>query len=102
MKTALQRKPSAPVAQDDIGRSLAVFAARKQFLTAAMNMGWQLAGMVIVPVVIGVKLDDHFQTTPSYTLAALFLAIGGVIMVVRGTINQVNREQATTNQKEKT
>lgn len=95
VKTAVQRKSSAPVAQDDIGRSLAVLAARKQFITAAMSMGWQLAGMVIIPVIIGVKLDERFQTTPSYTLVALLLAVGGAVMVVRATINQVNRESAT-------
>ncbi|HSW37080.1 MAG TPA: AtpZ/AtpI family protein [Candidatus Saccharimonadales bacterium] len=96
VRTVARSKSTAPVVQDELDRSLAVFAARKQFLSAAMNMGWQLAGAVIIPVIIGVKLDDHFRTTPSYTLAALFLAAGGVVMIVRSTINQVRREQANT------
>ncbi len=102
VKAVASKKPIAPVAQDEIERSLAVFSARKQFFSAATSMGWQLAGMVLVPVVIGVKLDDHFHSTPSYTLAALILAIGGAIWVVSNTLKQVAREQAETDKEEKT
>lgn len=101
VKAAVSKKPTAPVAQDEIERSLAVLSARKQFFSAATSMGWQLAGMVLVPVVIGVKLDDHFHATPSYTLAALVLAIGGGVWVVNNTIKQVNKEQAETDKEEK-
>ena len=95
-KTVLQRKTSPPVAQDELDRSLAVFAAKKQFVSAAVNMGWQLGLTVIIPVIIGVKLDDHFHSSPSYTLAALFLSVGGVVLVVKNTIRQVQKDQ--TNQ----
>ena len=100
VKTAVQRKSNAPVAQGDIERSLAIFAARKQFVTVAMNMGWQLAGMVLVPVFIGVKLDDHFDTTPFYTMASLVIACGGAVMVVWKTIKQVGQEQAQKDKEE--
>lgn len=88
--TTVQRKKRAPVAQDEIDRSLAIFAARKDFVVTTVNMGWQLAITVLVPLLIGVKLDSHFKTQPSYTLAALFLAIGMAVMVVARTIKQVN------------
>lgn len=101
VKTAVQRKPTAPVAQDDIERSLAVLAARRQFISSALTMGWQMAGMVIVPVFIGVRLDEHFNSAPSYTLVALFFAIGGAVWVVRRTIQQVNRDQAELNKNKK-
>lgn len=97
-KPTIQRKVSAPVAQDDIGRSLAALTARRQFVSAAMNMGWQLALTVIVPVYIGVKIDEHYNSTPSYTLAALIIACGGVIGVVMTTIKQITREQAQEEQ----
>lgn len=93
VKTALQRKYTAPVAQDGIERSLAVFAARQQFVSAAMNMGWQLAGVVLIPIIIGVQLDKHFGTAPSYTLTALVIAIGGAVMVVSRILKQVKQEQ---------
>lgn len=105
-KSAVQRKVTAPVAQNELDRALAVFTAKQQFISAAMNMGWQLALTVLVPVVIGVKLDDHFNTTPSYTLAALVIAAGSASAVVWKTINQVKNEQSvntptTPNIKEK-
>ena len=90
---SVQRKAIAPVAQDDIERSLAVLSAKQQFVSSSMSMGWQMAGMVLIPVIIGVKLDDRFDSTPSYTLAALVLAIGGAIMIVNKTIKSVNKEQ---------
>ena len=79
---------------DDVERSLIALSAKRQFISAAMNMGWQLAFTVLVPVIIGVKLDAHFHTDPSYTLAALILATTGVVAVVWSTIKQVGREQA--------
>lgn len=88
-KTVVQRKKPAPVAKNEIDRSLAIFAARKDFVVTTVNMGWQLAITVLVPVFIGVKLDDYFDSQPSYTLAALFIAIGMAVMVVARTIKQV-------------
>lgn len=92
---------TATVPQDRLDKSLAVFAAQKQFITTAVNMGWQLALTVLVPVFIGVKLDNRFGTTPSYTLAALVIATGGAVWVVMTTIKQVGREQKTTSKKGK-
>ena len=94
VKTSVQRKAIAPVAQDDIERSLAVLSIKQQLVSSAMSMGWQMAGMVLIPVIIGVKLDDRFDSTPSYTLAALVIAIGGAVMIVSKTIKLVNKEQA--------
>lgn len=80
--------------EDVVQRRLSSYSPKRQFVEAAMNMGWQLAGAVLIPVIIGVKLDDHFHTTPSYTLAALVLACAGAIAIISGTIKQVNLEQA--------
>ncbi len=95
-KAAAKRGMTTTIPQDQIDRSLAVFAARKQFLAAATNMGWQLALTVLLPVIIGVKLDDHYHTSPSYTLAALVLATGGAIAIVWNTVKRLNVEQAST------
>lgn len=93
-KTAGKKGVVAPIAQDGIERSLLVAAAKRQFVTTALNMSWQLALTIVIPVIIGVKLDDHYDTAPSYTLAALFIAVGIGTGVVWSTIKQVNREQA--------
>ena len=78
--------------QDVVQARLSSLGPKRQFMDAAMNMGWQLAGAVLIPVIIGVKLDDHFHTTPSYTLAALVLACAGAIAVVSSTIKRVSAE----------
>lgn len=102
VKTVVQRKLDAPVAQSELDRSMTVMAARRQFVSTALTMGWQLAGMVIIPVVIGVKLDDRLGSTPSYTLAALVLATGGAVWVISNTIKQVNKEQESAEMEQKT
>lgn len=99
MKEAARRNNPTTTAQYDVERSAAIFQARQQFVSTAINMGWQLALTVIVPVIIGVKLDDKFDSTPSYTLAALVVATGCASAVVWNTLKQVSKSQA---QKEKT
>ncbi len=72
-------------------KSLVIFSARKQFLMSAVNMGWQLAITVLVPVMVGAWLDTRYHTTPSYTLAALVLACAMAVVVVANTIKQVSQ-----------
>jgi F0F1-type ATP synthase assembly protein I len=99
MRQAARRKRPTTSAQFDVERSAAIFQARQQFLNSAINMGWQLALTVIVPVIIGVKLDDHFHSTPSYTLAALVLAVFLAVIVVGNTLKQVRASQAAEEDK---
>lgn len=75
---------------------MAVLAARQDFINAALSMGWQLALTILIPVFIGAKLDDRFNSSPSYTLAALFIAIAFAGGVVSRTLKKVVREQNET------
>lgn len=93
-KAAAKSKTTTP-ALGDVERSTAAYQAGQQFINSSLNMGWQLALTVLVPVFVGVRLDQHFKTSPSYTLAALFLAIGGAVLVVSKTIGSVRKDQAT-------
>lgn len=96
-KTNLQSKDNAPIAKDELSRTLAVLAARKQFLGSSVSMGWQLALVVMIPVIIGVKLDTKYNTSPSYTLTALVLAVIMSVAVVSKTIKQVDSNLAINN-----
>lgn len=90
------------VQADPVQQSLdSALNAKRLFVVSTINMGWQLAGMVIIPVFIGVKLDQRYDSSPSYTLAALVLAVFGSIIVVKNNINAVNKELAQTNREEK-
>ncbi len=87
-------KKSVTTTEDVVQQRLSALEPKQQFLSAAMNMGWQLGGAVLIPVFIGVRIDTHYHSTPSYTLVALMLATVGAVNVVRSTINKVNIEQA--------
>lgn len=89
------------VSDNAIESGLRAFSAKRQFVVSSVNMGWQLAGAVIIPVFIGVKLDERFNSRPSYTLAALVIAIGGAILIIKNTIDQVNQEQAEQQEAER-
>lgn len=55
---------------------------RGEFLIAATNMSWQLALVVLVPLIIGSTADKHFHSSPLWTLVGLALAIAGMCLVV--------------------
>jgi len=99
MKKDKQATPSTSGAKD-VAQSLNIAAARQQFFDAAINMGWQLAVTIIVPVIIGVKLDDHYHTTPAWTLGALFLAVAMACAVVGKTMHGITLAQSKTKTKD--
>jgi F0F1-type ATP synthase assembly protein I len=66
-------------------------------LGLATNMAWQLAIVVLVPVVGGALLDSHFDTEPVLTIIGLVIALVGMILVVRNTVKQLNGYMAVTN-----
>jgi len=56
--------------------------ARQDFLIAAANMSWQLAIVVLAPVIGGFKLDEALNTTPVLTIVGFILAMVGMAAVV--------------------
>ncbi|HEY1835230.1 MAG TPA: AtpZ/AtpI family protein [Candidatus Saccharimonadales bacterium] len=64
---------------------------RDQFLNMALNMSWQLAIVVLVPILAGVKLDKVFGTGSVYTFVGLGLALIGSIAVMWRTMQVANR-----------
>ncbi len=92
-KTAANKKTTT-ANEDEIERYAAAMSAKQQFISASLDMGWRLALTVLVPVFIGAWLDRRYDTSPSWTLTALFVAIGGAALVVWKTINAVNKDQA--------
>jgi len=76
---------------EQVSRSL---AAKQQFMASTFNMGWRLAFTVVIPIVGGVKIDDHYHTAPSFTLLGLMIAAVAGSAAVWTTIKQVNKEQS--------
>lgn len=70
-----RRKTTDPRIDGSADNLARIAAAKHLFMDSAINMGWQLAVTIIVPIYIGVRLDDRFASSPKWTLVALFLAI---------------------------
>jgi F0F1-type ATP synthase assembly protein I len=64
--------PSKPVADQNAA-----------FTAAAIGMSWQLAIIVLLPVIGGYKLDQANGTSPWWTLAGVTLGVIGSIFVIR-------------------
>jgi F0F1-type ATP synthase assembly protein I len=58
-------------------------SARPAFAGAAIGMSWQLAIVVLFPIIGGYKLDQALRTTPVWTLIGLVLAMVSSIFVIR-------------------
>lgn len=60
------------------------------FNSAAIGMSWQLAVVVIAPILGGYKLDTWAHSSPLWTLIGLAVAMLGMILVVRRTLSDFN------------
>jgi F0F1-type ATP synthase assembly protein I len=56
--------------------------ARLEFFSAAMNMSWQLAIVVLVPIIGGFELDKKLNMLPLLTITGFVLAMVGMGLVV--------------------
>ncbi len=96
------KKVNDPRVEDSAERLARIADARQLFLSSTINMSWQLAVTIIVPLLIGVELDKKYNSSPSYTLGALFIAVTMAGWVVAKTIKSVKltqSEQSETNKK---
>jgi F0F1-type ATP synthase assembly protein I len=98
MKRAAAKKTTTTV-DDDLQRLMDAQVARSQFVGATINLSWRLALTVIIPVLIGVKLDDKFNTSPSFVLTSLMLATVGACVAIWSTVKEINQLQADEDKK---
>ena len=63
---------------------------QSQFLGAVLGLSWRLAIVVLVPVVGGYKLDQHFRQSPTWTISGFLVAIIGVYLLLRQILRQLN------------
>ena len=64
---------------------------KQAFAITALNMSWQLAIVVLVPVLVGVKLDKVFGTSYIFTFIGLALALAGSGLVMWRAMQAANR-----------
>lgn len=93
-------KVKTTTTEDNAQEYFNAFAAKSRFFSATLNMGWRLALTVLIPLVAGIKIDQRFKTSPSYTLAGFMLAIAGGAIVVWKSVKEVTEEQLEMDQEE--
>ncbi len=71
-----------------------VFFQQNLFYMTVLNMTWQLAIVVIVPIVAGFKLDEHFNSSPWLTLLGLVIAAAAMMLVVMNTVKRATAKAA--------
>ncbi|HET7630131.1 MAG TPA: AtpZ/AtpI family protein [Candidatus Saccharimonadales bacterium] len=65
---------------------------RNLFVVMVANMTWQLAVVVIVPVVGGHYVDQALKTEPVWTIVGAVIALLGVIGVLINTVKLADRQ----------
>ena len=72
----------------------------KDFVLAAANMSWQLAIVVLVPILGGFYLDKVLGSLPALTIIGFLLAMGGMAVVIWRQL-QLFQPPKTTKTKDK-
>jgi F0F1-type ATP synthase assembly protein I len=62
--------------------------ASSQFIGATLTMSWQLAIVVLVPVIGGFEIDKHFGSSPVGTIIGFLIAMVGFGLVVKKTLDE--------------
>jgi hypothetical protein len=60
------------------------------FVSMALTMSWQLALVVLIPIIGGHFLDQQYKLTPTLTLAGLGLAVIAVFAILLKTVAVAN------------
>jgi len=70
---------------------------RSLFLGAVLSMSWQLAAVVLLPVLGGHALDKRLDTTPFWTIAGFIVAVVAACTVVWRQARVVSPKNLTSN-----
>jgi|GEM_PF-967832 len=65
------------------GAAQSAASARGDFMAAVLDMSWQLAVVVLVPIVGGFELDKAFATSPLLLIVGFIVAMAGFALIVR-------------------
>lgn len=90
MTTAARATPTTPP-QGETQPPKAQHNGRADFMVAVLNMSWQLAIVVLVPLIGGVQLDKKLGTSYVCTFVGLGVALVGSGMVMWRTMQAANR-----------
>jgi F0F1-type ATP synthase assembly protein I len=91
-KTTAPTKAPSPTTGDSNSSKGGSINPRAEFIVAALNMSWQLAIVVLVPIIGGYELDKALDTLPSFTILGFLIAMIGMALVVWRQMQLLNPE----------
>ncbi len=65
------------------------------FLSSALSMSWQLATIVLLPVLGGFALDGQLDSSPLWTVVGFVIALGGTFGLFRRLLASPDTDKAT-------
>ena len=71
--------------QNQVGHKNAI---RMMFVGAVLDLTWQMAIVVLVPIIGGYELDKALKTSPALIIIGFVLAMAGTFLVLRRTLNR--------------
>jgi hypothetical protein len=92
MKTGSEPKAKPTPVKDDNKTNTLDVDPRGIFMAAVLGMSWQLAIVVLLPLIGGYELDQHFKSTPAWTAVGSVVAVCGVVAVLINTVREVNHD----------
>lgn len=85
-KTVAQHNAPLPTGNKEQTKFEQTMYQKGLFLSMALNMTWQLAIVVLVPIVGGYEIDQHVATSPLWTIVGFVIAVSGVAIVLRRVV----------------
>jgi len=61
------------------------------FISMAVDMTWRLAIAIMVPIVGGALLDEHFNTSPTLTIIGFVIAMISFGFIMWQTLQKANK-----------
>jgi F0F1-type ATP synthase assembly protein I len=64
-------------------------------------MSWQLLVVIVLPILGGHVLDNHYHASPVWTVTGMVIGLAGTIIVVRQAVRQLNEIMGRTTKESK-
>lgn len=90
-QTKAPKLTPSPSRRDKSGAVAGNVKASSVFVSMALDMSWRLAVVVIIPIVIGATIDDHYKVGALYLIIGLVLALALAILVVYQSYQEANK-----------
>ena len=90
MSKTAQPKSTAAHSNLDNAKPKKELNPKSQFISASLSMSWQLALVVLIPILGGYKLDQKLNTSPLWVIVGFVVAMVGFFLIIYKELNEFN------------